>query len=205
MLEKIGTPGFETLSAPDATVCENVSAFVKDGRPDPVVAEIGIGIGATTQELARIMDNAGELHLYDFHAKLAEVIGDLEARGYHNVRGFGNTTKYWDSYNWSLMKQVQAHESPVYDYIYLDGAHTFHHDALAFVLCDRLLKPGGHIDFDDYFWSLSRSKWMADTRHDYMTEEQIEAQQVKLVIETLVRTDPRYEEVVAHKLFRKLA
>jgi hypothetical protein len=203
MLEKIGTPGFETLSAADATVCENVANLVERGHRGTVVAEIGIGIGATTQELARIMDNGGELHLYDFHAKLAEVIGDLKARGYHNVVGFGNTTKYWDSYNWSLMKQVHAHRSPIYDYIYLDGAHMFLHDGLAFVLCDRLLKPGGFIDFDDYFWSLSRSKWMADTRHDYLTDEQIDAQQVKLVIETLVEPDPRYEEVIAHKLYRK--
>lgn len=205
MLEKIGTPGFETLSAADSTVCQNVAALVENGHPEPVVAEIGIGIGATTQELARIMDNSGELHLYDFHAKLADVIGDLEARGYRNVVGFGNTTRYWDSYNWSLMKQVQAHESPIYDYIYLDGAHMFLHDGLAFVLCDKLLKPGGHIDFDDYFWSLSRSKWMADTRHEYLTEEQIEAQQVKLVIETLVVPDSRYEEIVPHKLYRKAA
>jgi len=205
MLEKIGTPGFETLSAADETVCENVERLVADGQGHPVVAEIGIGIGATTRELARILDDGGELHLYDFHAKLADVMGDLEGLGYDHVVAFGNTTKYWDSYNWSLMKQVQAHDTPIYDYIYLDGAHTFHHDALAFVLCDRLLKPGGHIDFDDYFWSLSRSKWMADTRHDYLTEEQIDAQQVKVVIETLVRTDPRYEEVVANKVFRKLA
>ena len=203
MLEKIGTPGFETLSAPDATVCENVARLVNNGHPDPVVAEIGIGIGATTHELAKILDNRGELHLYDFHATLAEVIDDLQTRGHDNVVGFGNTTKYWDSYNWSLMKQVNAHGSPIYDYIYLDGAHMFLHDGLAFVLCDRLLKPGGLIDFDDYFWSLSNSRWMANTRHEYLTDEQIDAQQVKLVIETLIEPDPRYEQVVAHKVYRK--
>ena len=205
MLEKIDTPGFETLSVADATVCENVRKLVEDGHPHPVVAEIGVGVGATTRQLANILEDRGELHLYDFHGKLAELLDDLETLGHGNVKGFGNTTKHWDSYNWSLMKQIHAHTGPIYDYMYLDGSHTFLHDGLAFVLCDRLLKPGGCIDFDDYFWSLSGSKWMADTRHDYLTEEQIEAQQVKVVIETLVEPDPRYEEIVPHKLYRKVA
>ncbi|MEO6349368.1 MAG: hypothetical protein ABIP53_01835 [Candidatus Limnocylindrales bacterium] len=204
MLEKIDSPGFETLSLADATVCSNVANLVSDGG-HPVVAEIGVGIGATTRELARILDNHGELHLYDFHGKLTEIVSDLEALGHHDVVAFGNTTKYWDSYNWSLMQQIHAHDGPIYDYIYLDGSHIFLHDGLAFLLCDRLLKLGGCIDFDDYYWSVSRSKWMADTRHSYLTEEQIEAQHVKLVIETLVEPDPRYEEVVPHKLYRKIA
>jgi predicted O-methyltransferase YrrM len=205
VLEKINTPGFETLSRADPTVCDHVAGLLNDGNPSPVVAEIGLGIGATTEELARILANRGELHLYDFEEKVAEIIGDLETLGYRNAVGFGNTRRHWDSYNWSLMKQVQAHDAPIYDYIYLDGAHTFLHDGLAFVLCDRLLRPGGCIDFDDYFWSIAGSKWMADTRHAFLTQEQIDAQQVKLVVDTLVRPDERYEEIVAHKVFRKRA
>lgn len=205
MLEKIGTPGFETLSEPDATVCENVTALIRDGNEDPVVAEIGVGVGATSRELVQILDHRGQLHLYDFHSKLDELIGDLADLGYRNVVGFGNTTRYWDSYNWSLMRQIEAGEGPIYDYIYLDGAHVFLHDALAFFLCDRLLKVGGCIDFDDYFWSVAGSKWLAERRHEYLTDEQVDAQQVKLVIETLVVPDPRYEEVTPHKVFRKVA
>lgn len=205
MLENINAPGFETLSAANPTACEIVSELIRDGVEAPVVAEIGVGVGATTQELARILDNRGELHLYDFASKLADLIGDLEELGFDNVVGFGNTTKYWDSYNWNLMKQVQANPEPIYDYIYLDGAHIFLHDALAFVLCDKLLKVGGRIEFDDYFWSIEGSKWLAERRHEYMTEEQIAAQQVKLVVETLVTPDPRYEEVVPHEVYRKIA
>lgn len=205
MLEKIKAPGFETLSRADPIVCDHVAGLLSDGHTQPVVAEIGLGVGATTEELARIMANRGELHVYDFVEKVTEIIGDLETLGYRNVVGFGNTRRHWDSYNWSLMKQVQAHDAPIYDYIYLDGAHMFLHDGLAFVLCDRLLKPGGCINFDDYFWSLAGSRWMADTRDEFLTQEQIDAQQVKLVVDVLVRTDPRYEEIVPHKVFRKRA
>ena len=205
MLENIDAPGFETLSAADATVCRNVEALFAEGVTDPIVAEIGVGIGATTRELARILDGRGELHLYDFEGKVAELIADLRDLGHDNVIGFGNTRRHWDSYNWSLIKQLEATGGPIYDYVYLDGAHTVLHDALAFFLCDRLLKSGGCIDFDDYFWSVSRSKWMAVNRFEFMTEEQVEEQQIKLLIDTLVTPDPRYEEIEPNKVYRKIA
>jgi hypothetical protein len=205
MLEKINARGFETLSKADEVVCQNVTELMERGVADPVVAEIGVGVGATSRELARILDNRGALHLYDFESRLSELIADLEELGYRNVIGFGNSTKYWDSYNWSLLCQIEGTPGPIYDYIYLDGAHVFLHDALAFILSDRLLKVGGCIDFDDYFWSVAGSKWMADRRHEFMTNEQIEAQQVKLVVENLVVPNPRYEEVTPHKVYRKIA
>lgn len=176
-------------------VCENVAALIERGVNDPVVAEIGVGVGATTRELAAILDNRGALHLYDFESKLDELIADLEQLGYTNLVGFGNTTKYWDSYNWSLLRQIEGTPGPIYDYIYLDGAHIFLHDGLAFFLCDRLLKVGGCIDFDDYFWSVANSKWIADRRHEYMTD---------VVVDNLVVPNPRYEEVMPHKVFRKI-
>jgi len=204
MLEHIGTPGFETLSKADDTVCENVLALLNDGH-EPIVAEIGVGIGATTRELARLLDNRGELHLYDFEGKVGELIADLRGLGFENVVGFGNTRRHWDSYNWSLIKQLQESGGPVYDYVYLDGAHTVLHDGLAFFLCDRLLKVGGCMDFDDYFWTVAGSKWMADNRYEFMTEDQVAEQQIKLLIDTLVVPDERYEEVTPHKVYRKIA
>lgn len=205
MLEKINAPGFETLSKADEVVCRNVAAVLERGVTNPIVAEIGVGVGATSLELARILDNRGALHLYDFESKLQELLADLTALGHRNVVGFGNSTKYWDSYNWSLLRQIARNDAPIYDYVYLDGSHVFLHDGLAFFLCDRLLKVGGCIDFDDYFWSVSGSKWLADRRHEYMTDEQIETQQIKLLVDNLVMPNPRYEEVTPHKVYRKIA
>jgi hypothetical protein len=37
------------------------------------------------------------------------------------------------------------------------------------------------------------------------TGEQIDEQQVALVVELLVRRDPRYKEIVPNKIFRKVA
>ena len=35
---------------------------------------------------------------------------------------------------------------------YLDGAHEWHHDGFAHLLIDLMLRPGGIIEFDDYWW-----------------------------------------------------
>ena len=58
-----------------------------------------------------------------------------------------------DSYNWSLMQLLAEHGGRCFDYVFLDGAHTWALDALAFLLVDRLLTPGGYVDFDDYGWT----------------------------------------------------
>jgi hypothetical protein len=205
MLENITAPGYETINRADEVACRDVTALLDRGLVAPVIAEIGVGVGATTQQLARILDNRGALHLYDFEDELEELVSDLEALDYRNVVGFGNTTKHWDSYNWSLLRQIERTDGPIYDYIYLDGSHIFMHDGLAFFLCDRLLKVGGCINFDDYYWSVSRSKWMGEQRHEFMTDEQIDTQNIKLLVDLLVVTNPRYEEVVPQKVFRKIA
>ena len=72
MLEKIGTPGFETLSAADETVCENVAALVADGRAIPWSPRSASG-SAPPHGSSRASWTRGGLHLYDFHAKLAEL------------------------------------------------------------------------------------------------------------------------------------
>jgi len=91
--------------------------------------------------------------------------------------------------------------------VFIDGAHTWAHDALAFLICDRLLEPGGYMDFDDYTWALATSASMQpevfpDVRRLY-SDEQIATRQVALVVDLLVRPDPRYEELLENKVFRK--
>ena len=182
-------------------------AFIKTTQ-SRMIAEIGIFEGHTSLELARYLDGAGELHLYDFADRVEAVHGKLAQQGFHNVRAFGCSYKLLDSYNWPLAQQLAAHEKPIYDYVFLDGAHTFAIDALAFLLVDRLLKVGGHVDFDDYDWTLEISPALNPrafplTRRLY-TGEQIEAKQVRMIIDLLVRRDGRYKEVVPNKIFQKI-
>lgn len=170
-------------------------------------AEIGVYKGDTAVEIAHQLDGRGHLHLFDYDDRLREVDRLLRAAGHDNVTLYPNSRRLLDSYNWSLMQLLQEHRGPIFDYVFLDGAHTWAHDALAFLLVDRLLLPGGYIDFDDYTWTLRRSPSMNPEAFPEVeklyTDDQIDTPQVALVVDLLVRLDPTYEEVVPNKIFRK--
>jgi predicted O-methyltransferase YrrM len=201
MLEKIG-PANPTTSTPAPGMSERITDLMSR-NPSAVVAEVGVGIGATTQVIAAAMRGRGTLHLFDFQEKVEELAQDLAALGFTNTVGHGNTGRFWDSYHWSLAKLLEAERRPIFDYVYLDGSHLLLHDLAAFALLDKLLKPGGLIEFDDYGWSLSRSNWLRDNRLDYMTEEQVNAKQVKMLVDLFVKTNPNYRMQVKNRVFRK--
>jgi predicted O-methyltransferase YrrM len=170
-------------------------------------AEIGVYRGDTAEQIADHLGGEGELHLFDYEDRVGPVVERLARRGHRNVVAHPNSRRLFDSYNWSLMRLLRDTAGPPFDYVFIDGAHTWSLDALAFLLVDRLLRPGGYVDFDDYRWTLARSPSMNPTafpatRRLY-TDEQIEAPQVALVVDLLVRPDERYDEVVADKVFRK--
>ena len=172
-------------------------------------AEVGVYRGDTVLRIAELMAGDGEVHVFDFDDRLAPVVERLSAAGHANVVAHPNSRRLMDSYNWSLMRLLAEHDGPVFDYVFLDGAHTWALDALAFCLIDRLLAPGGYVDFDDYSWTLAGSPSMRpevfpDVRRLY-SDEQINRAQIALVVDLLVRRDPSYSEVVPDKIFRKAA
>lgn len=172
-----------------------------------VVGEIGTYLGHTAEQIARVLDGQGELHIFDFEERVDDVVAKLAALGYRNVVSHGSSHRSFDSYNWSLMKLIRDHPEPIFDYVLLDGSHTWNHDGFAFFLIDRLLKPGGYLDVDDYAWTLGNSRTMMPsvfpaTRKLY-TDEQIDTAQVSLIVNLLIRRDQRYEEIVENKIFRK--
>lgn len=172
-------------------------------------AELGVYAGDTALAIARELDGAGEIHLFDFEDKVTAALARIEAAGYANAVAHPNSRKLMDSYNWSLMTLLRECHGPCLDYVFLDGVHTWAVDALAFMLVDRLLVPGGLIEFDDYHWTIERSPSMSPSVFPasgrLYTREQMAERQVALVVDLLVRRDGRYEEIVENRLFRKLA
>jgi predicted O-methyltransferase YrrM len=172
-------------------------------------AELGVYEGDTALAIATALDSTGEVHLFDFDDRVEAVAERLRTAGYENVFTHPNSRRLLDSYNWSLMQLLEERRGPIFEYVFVDGAHTWAHDALAFLLVDRLLKPGGFVDFDDYRWTLRTSPSMnpcvfPEIERLY-TDEQIDTAQVALVVDLLVKVDPTYEEVVPNKIFRKAA
>lgn len=170
-------------------------------------AEFGIYQADTALAVCEHFPNA-VLSLFDFHATVASARRKLEGQG-NEIRFYGNSQRFNDSYNWALIKMLQGDPmARVFDYCFLDGAHTVAIDALTFFLCDRMLRVGGHIDFDDYNWrlrnsSLDPSKVPVIARQ--YTAEQIDAFQVKMIVDVLVKPDARYEECVPDRVYRKIA
>lgn len=173
-----------------------------------IVAEVGVNQGFTSLPLAEYLNGQGELHLFDYEDHVREVTARLKSAGYDNVVGHGNSRRTMDSYNWSLMRVLQQNDGPVYDYVYLDGAHTWDLDALAFLLIDRLLKVGGYVDFDDYNWSHEISGTMNPRVFPAINRmfrpSQIRESHVRLIVDLLVKRDPRYAEVKKNKIYKKI-
>lgn len=70
------------------------------------------------------------------------------------------TTHSESDYTWYLKALIEKRSDaagncePLFDFCYLDGAHTWTVDALAVTLIERLLTPGGWLLMDDLDWAI---------------------------------------------------
>ena len=166
------------------------------------VAEIGVDRGATTREIIKILSYGDVLDLYDFsNCTLVSDLENIKLLSECEINFYGNTRALYDSYSWTLAKKyLQLFESgqdtKIYDAVYLDGAHTFHVDAPTACVVKELVKINGYIVFDDMYWNLANSPTCntAENRNNFNTE-QFNEPHVKLLVEVLMRSDNRYEEI----------
>ncbi|MEQ6332234.1 class I SAM-dependent methyltransferase [Sphingobium sp. MK2] len=170
---------------------------------DPLIAEVGIGIGATSLALARAMDHRGTLWLFDFDSRVQELRADLADIGYRNVEIVGNSRRTFDSYGWTLAMLTRRaridRPEGMFDFIYLDGGHLYQYDTLAAICCKELLKPGGYLLLDDYDWTIAKSPTMRPSHNpsvlaDY-SEEQIELSHVEMICSLLLDPDAGFEQI----------
>lgn len=171
-------------------------------------AEFGIYNADTVWAVCENFPNAS-IFLFDFESTIDRARSKLAIFS-NRISYYGNTQKYNDSYNWNLGKLfVDNDHKALFDYCFLDGAHTFAIDALTFFLCDKLTRVGGYIDFDDYHWTINGSgtvnpERVPEFRAQY-TEEQMSTKQVALIVDALVKTDARYREIIQNKLYQKIS
>lgn len=186
---------------------QTVDAIKKSGCTQ--IAEFGILDGDTSIAIARHLNNRGRLSLFDFQHNVDLVLDRMKQEGFHNIYGYGCSSRLLDNYNWSLSSLMASDNPPTFDYVFIDGAHTWNVDALTFFLIDKLLAVGGYMDFDDYDWSIASSPTSSPRVFprtlDFYTDEQIQDRQIKRVIDVLVSKHPRYRTVVKNKIFQKIA
>ena len=99
-----------------------------------------------------------------------------------------------DGYIWWLRRRLREQLrgdgfEAAYDFVFLDGAHTWATDALAFALVDRILAPDGWILFDDLDWNPS------DRATANVPDDTREFAHVREIWDLLVATDPYYDEL----------
>lgn len=95
------------------------------------------------------------------------------------------------SYTWHLQRTLKSYAANQFDFIFIDGPHTWDVDGFAFFLCERILKPGGWILFDDMDWCYADSPAGLAKRPD-MTEEERSLKQVRKIWDELVITHPSF-------------
>ena len=113
--------------------------------------ELGFFHGKSSAFIAAILRDIGEGHLVTIDRKNAlqrepdifQVLAALDL-------GSWVTVSYEQrSYTWKLMRMLEQAERPVFDFCYIDAAHTWDDTGFAFFLVDELLRPGGWLLFDD--------------------------------------------------------
>lgn len=201
MIENIGKSGYETLSE----YCRDFVHLVKESKKQKgkvVIAEIGVGIGATAVEVIKWLDEKDEYYMFDFSDVLEDINSDIKKLNQQSIiKLFGNSHKTYDTYGWNLAKLVldmrEKNQDGIFDVVYLDGAHTLIHDGLTAVLLKELVKKEGYVIFDDVYWKMSTSPTVSMNSElcDKYTDEQIEACHIELILELFFTKDDNYRQI----------
>lgn len=168
--------------------------WVRRTRPTDCL-ELGFAHGVSTLYIAGALESSGQGRLTSIDR---EVVRDFQPSAVEMIERAGLSHRAQlvheaTSYNWFLhgMLRRQTRDgvcTPCYDFVFLDGAHTWEDDGLAFFLVDKLLRPGGWILFDDLDWRL-------DERWAEVPIEQRELCQVREIFDLLVASNPSYREL----------
>lgn len=174
---------------------ERIHNFVREHGFENCL-ELGFAHGVGSVYIASALEANGHGHLTsvdipDALQRSPRASDLLERAGLaHRVRLEIEPTSYTWYLRRALREQLTAATiEPLYDFVFLDGAHTWDVDGFAFLLVDKLLKPGGWILFDDLHWKLDQAQWPD------VPAEQLSIAQVKEIWELLVLTHPGYDEM----------
>ena len=160
------------------------------------ILELGFAHGVSTCYMAGALQELGGGSIVTIDREssrtLSPALPELLKRG-----GLEQLVTYYfepTSYTWRLMKMIEDDPTPRFDFCYIDGAHSWAVDGLAFFLVDRLLKPGGWIIFDDLEWTYATSSLRNADFVKAMSREEQTVPQIRKVYELLVKQHPSYDE-----------
>ncbi len=202
---------FETVNAAMKTqpwgITEEQGRLIYDFilRTKPAeILELGTGAGTSSCYMAAALDElgAGRITTIDRNPELPEWVRKAFAKADPALLRFVNVVTTTSSYNDELLPRIEAQTrngecEPCFDFCFIDGAHTWSDDGLAFFLADKLLKPGGWMLFDDMAWTIAGS---AEASREAWTQSMSPTlratMQVTRVFDLLVAQHPAYDHLV---------
>lgn len=190
---------------------EFINAIVdkKKHSSNPItIAEVGIGMGASTLLASTLLDEDDEYYCFDFNQTIELLANDIRRISdvHCNFVLMGNTQKVFDSYNWSLSNLVlemrSRNEDGLFDVCYLDGAHSFFHDGLAICLLKFLMKRAGILILDDLFLRTTQFEDWTKFHENNFTMEQLDDMQILRAQNIFLIGDPNFEQLSDSKSYR---
>jgi predicted O-methyltransferase YrrM len=167
--------------------------FIRRERPSDCL-ELGFAHGVSTVYLAGALEANGAGHLTSVDLEAARE-RDPSAAATVERAGLGRrVTLVYEpvSYNWYLHRLIREQTrapgvcEPCFDFCFVDGAHRWIDDGLAFFLVDKVLRPGGWLLFDDLSWTI-------DSLDVHESERAVAG--VGEVFELLVTGHPAYDRL----------
>jgi predicted O-methyltransferase YrrM len=157
--------------------------------------ELGFAHGVSTCYIAAALEavGRGQLTSVDVKASLERTPSAEELLDRAGLTHRVELVREQTSYNWFLHRTLRAQLNhgriqPIYDFCFIDGAHTWVDDGFAFTLVDKLLKPGGWVLFDDLNWKPDDAGQGLDSEEDRLAE-------VREILDLLVMTHPAFDQL----------
>jgi predicted O-methyltransferase YrrM len=128
------------------------------------ILELGCGIGTSALYISAALEHLGQGRVLsiDRNPDLPDWVARTFAKLDPELRRFHELIVSQTSYNDELMRLISKQTrdgrcEPLFDFCFIDGAHTWETDSCAFFLAEKLLKPGSWILFDDLTWTIAGS------------------------------------------------
>lgn len=168
---------------------EMITEFIHENKIRDVL-ELGFCHGVSTCYMAAALAERGEGHIVSIDLETARQANPNVEELLTKIGHRDWVTCYYEhtSYTWRMMRFLEESSAPRFDFCFLDGAHNWFVDGFAFLLADRLVRPGGWFIFDDLHWVDGGSTEAGKA----MSDEERNCAQVNKIYEVLVKQHPCY-------------
>jgi predicted O-methyltransferase YrrM len=176
--------------------------FVLREKPERIL-ELGCGIGTAACYMAAALAELGrgKVTSIDRNPDLPKWVARTFGKVDPTFESHHELILSPTSYNDHLMEMIerQTHNGvcePIFDFCFIDGAHTWEVDGCAFFLSEKLLKPSKWILFDDLGWKIADSPEALKNMSGFVPIELQRTAQVGKVFSLLVTQHVGFESFI---------